>query len=92
MENKYIERCQFNCQYTLIRFTDHASKSPLATVVYIHGESFEWNSGNTYDGSVLAGLGNVIVVTINFRLGVLGNMTKHTKCVVFNDSLSPKAF
>ncbi|XP_038109735.1 neuroligin-1 isoform X2 [Culex quinquefasciatus] len=43
-----------------------------ATIVYIHGESYEWNSGNPYDGSVLAAEGNVILVTINFRLGVLG--------------------
>ncbi|XP_018570301.1 uncharacterized protein LOC108910231 [Anoplophora glabripennis] len=41
-------------------------------MVYIHGESFEWNSGNPYDGSVLAAYGKVIVVTLNFRLGILG--------------------
>lgn len=41
-------------------------------LVYIHGESFEWNSGNPYDGSVLASYGQVIVVTVNYRLGVLG--------------------
>lgn len=51
---------------------DIANQARLAVVVYIHGESYEWNAGNTYDGSVLAGHGNVIVVTINFRLGVLG--------------------
>jgi len=41
-------------------------------IVFIHGESFEWNSGNPYDGSILASYGDVIVVTLNFRLGVLG--------------------
>ena len=41
-------------------------------LVYIHGESYEWNSGNPYDGSVLASYGEVIVVTLNYRLGVLG--------------------
>nr|XP_053654641.1 neuroligin-2-like [Cherax quadricarinatus] len=41
-------------------------------LVYIHGESYEWNSGNPYDGSVLAAYGRVVVVTVNFRLGVLG--------------------
>ncbi|XP_063839760.1 neuroligin-2-like [Scylla paramamosain] len=41
-------------------------------MVYIHGESYEWNSGNPYDGSVLAAYGKVVVVTVNFRLGVLG--------------------
>ncbi|XP_076271225.1 neuroligin 2 [Rhynchophorus ferrugineus] len=44
----------------------------LPCVVYVHGESYEWNSGNPYDGTVLASSGRVIVVTINFRLGVLG--------------------
>lgn len=43
-------------------------------MVYIHGESYEWNSGNAYDGSVLASYGRVIVVTLNYRLGVLGFM------------------
>lgn len=46
--------------------------SPLPCIVYVHGESYEWNSGNPYDGTVLASAGRVIVVTINFRLGVLG--------------------
>ncbi|KAI4466095.1 neuroligin [Holotrichia oblita] len=41
-------------------------------MVFIHGESFEWNTGNAYDGSVLAAFGKVIVITLNFRLGVLG--------------------
>ncbi|CAN8020663.1 unnamed protein product, partial [Ixodes persulcatus] len=40
-------------------------------MMFIHGESYEWNSGNPYDGTVLASLGNVVVVTINFRLGIL---------------------
>uniref|UniRef100_W8BHI7 Neuroligin-3 n=1 Tax=Ceratitis capitata TaxID=7213 RepID=W8BHI7_CERCA len=44
----------------------------LPVMVYVHGESFEWNSGNPYDGSVLASYGQVIVVTINYRLGVMG--------------------
>ncbi|GIX75153.1 neuroligin-3 [Caerostris darwini] len=44
----------------------------LPVMVYIHGESYDWNSGNPYDGSVLASFGGVVVVTINYRLGVLG--------------------
>ncbi|KAH8251364.1 hypothetical protein KR032_009759, partial [Drosophila birchii] len=48
------------------------AKTKLSTVVFIHGESYDWNSGNPYDGSELAAHGNVIVVTINFRLGIFG--------------------
>lgn len=46
--------------------------SLLATVLLLHGESYEWNSGNPYDGSELAAHGNIVVVTINFRLGIFG--------------------
>ena len=59
-------------------FTDESGASidkPMATLVYIHGESYEWNSGNLYDGTVLAAHSNIIVVTINFRLGILGMYT-----------------
>ncbi|KAJ8975095.1 hypothetical protein NQ317_002019, partial [Molorchus minor] len=52
--------------------TGEEEASPLPCLVYVHGESYEWNSGNPYDGTVLASTGRVIVVTINFRLGVLG--------------------
>lgn len=41
-------------------------------VLFVHGESYEWNSGNPYDGSVFASYGGVVVVTINYRLGILG--------------------
>lgn len=41
-------------------------------MVFVHGESYEWNSGNPYDGSVLASFGQILVVTINYRLGILG--------------------
>jgi carboxylesterase type B len=47
-------------------------EKPMATLVYIHGESYEWNSGNLYDGTVVAAHSNIIVVTINFRLGIFG--------------------
>lgn len=41
-------------------------------IVFVHGENYEWSSGNPYDGSVLASYGGVVVVTINYRLGILG--------------------
>ena len=47
-------------------------RSRYPVMVYIHGESFLWGSGNLHDGRALATYGKVIVVTINYRLGVLG--------------------
>lgn len=41
---------------------------------WIHGGSFDWGGGATefYDGAALANRGNIVVVTINYRLGALG--------------------
>ncbi|EJY57653.1 AAEL017095-PA, partial [Aedes aegypti] len=47
-------------------------EAPYSIFFYIHGEAYDWGSGNPYDGSVLASYGHVIVVTVNFRLGILG--------------------
>ena len=49
--------------------------------MYVHGESYEWNSGNPYDASVLASYGGVVVVTVNYRLGILGeyNLVRSNK-------------
>lgn len=41
-------------------------------MVFIHGGDFETGAGSEFDGSVLASYGNVIVVTLNYRLGLLG--------------------
>ncbi|XP_063836518.1 neuroligin-1-like [Ostrinia nubilalis] len=60
-------------------------------VIFIHGESFEWNSGNVYDGAVLASYAGVVVITINYRLGILGflnaNPIPHLKARVANYGL-----
>ena len=50
-------------------------------MVYVHGESFQWGSGNLWDGRVLASYGDVVVVTFNYRLGILGKLE-------INDDLS----
>lgn len=39
-------------------------------------------SGNMFDGSVLAAYGNVIVVTMNYRLGVLGELCQLCQVLV----------
>ncbi len=43
-------------------------------LVWIHGGAFVWGSGQTpwYDGTSFAAQGDVVVVTINYRLGPFG--------------------
>ena len=41
-------------------------------MVFIHGESYSWGSGNLHDGRALATYGRLIVITINYRLGIFG--------------------
>lgn len=45
-------------------------KKPV--MLFLHGGSYMEGTGNMFDGSVLAAYGNVIVATLNYRLGVLG--------------------
>jgi para-nitrobenzyl esterase len=40
--------------------------------VWIHGGAFVVGTGNSYDGSEMAKAGDIVVVTINYRVGVLG--------------------
>lgn len=41
-------------------------------MVWIHGGYNQFGSGSEYDGRILASKGEVVVVTINYRLGALG--------------------
>lgn len=60
----------FNCVFFRSDIHDENGLKPV--MVYIHGGSFMEGTGNMIDGSILASYGNVIVITINYRLGVLG--------------------
>ena len=46
----------------------------LPVMVFFHGGAFVYGAGSlpAYDGSYLAASGNVVVVTLNYRLGALG--------------------
>lgn len=44
----------------------------FVVMVFVYGEFYEIGIGNVYDGSVLVSYGDVIVIMINYRLGVFG--------------------
>ncbi|XP_045470782.1 uncharacterized protein LOC123678053 [Harmonia axyridis] len=71
----YLRPQSEDCLYLNVYLPHNPERDKSETypvIVFIHGESYEWNSGNPYDGSVLAAFAGVVVVTFNFRLGLLG--------------------
>ncbi|XP_022343472.2 neuroligin-4, Y-linked-like isoform X4 [Crassostrea virginica] len=68
--NKSQEDCLTLNVFAPIR--EKNDSSPFPVMVFIHGESYDIGTGNAYEGSVLASYGKVIVITVNYRLGVLG--------------------
>ena len=44
----------------------------LAVMVWIHGGGFSYQSSTDIPGGILASFNDVIVVTFNYRLGILG--------------------
>lgn len=51
---------------------DLSKKSRLPVMVWIHGGGLVMGGASTYDGQVLAAHENVVVVTIQYRLGIWG--------------------
>ncbi len=51
---------------------DRAGGGRLPVMFWIHGGGFVGGSANEYDGSLLAATGRVVVVSVEYRLGILG--------------------
>ncbi|XP_054915185.1 neuroligin 4 X-linked a [Poeciliopsis prolifica] len=72
----YVQEQNEDCLYLNIYVPTeddiHDENGLKPVMVYIHGGSYVEGTGNMIDGSILASYGNVIVITINYRLGVLG--------------------
>ncbi|TWW63315.1 Neuroligin-2 Precursor [Takifugu flavidus] len=62
--------CEFGAVIESNKNIRDRRKKPV--MLFIHGGSYMEGTGNMFDASVLAAYGNVIVVTMNYRLGVLG--------------------
>jgi neuroligin len=69
------EQCLFLNVY--IPVTDNKKKK--AIFMWIHGGSGQVGTGNIFDGTILAALGDIIVVTFNFRLNLFGFLSSGDK-------------
>ncbi|XP_026975462.1 cocaine esterase isoform X1 [Sagmatias obliquidens] len=62
-----------DCLYLNIYTPAHSHEgSKLPVMVWIHGGGFVMGMASTYDGSALAAFEDVVVVVIQYRLGLLG--------------------
>ncbi|MCY4127956.1 MAG: carboxylesterase/lipase family protein [Gammaproteobacteria bacterium] len=66
-----------DCLYLNI-VTPSTDGSHRPVMFWIHGGGFTQGSANGYDGSMLAVQGDVVVVTINYRLGIFGYLDLST--------------
>lgn len=66
------ERASYPAYVSPLLLADIRDSGAKPVMVYIHGGSYMEGTGNMIDGSVLASYGNVIVITLNYRVGVLG--------------------
>jgi para-nitrobenzyl esterase len=60
-----------DCLYLNVT-TPARARRPLPVMVWIHGGAFLVGSGSLYKARTLAVEGDVVVVTVNYRLGALG--------------------
>ena len=59
-------------------YTPDSAPGPKPVLVWIHGGAFMCGSGNDYDASTFARQNDVVVVTINYRLGIFGFLNLQT--------------
>ncbi|MFE9192302.1 carboxylesterase/lipase family protein [Micromonospora sp. NPDC007208] len=61
-----------DCLYLNVTTPRSGTRTPRPVLVWLHGGDFRFGSGAGYGGQRLAAGGDVIVVTVNYRLGALG--------------------
>jgi para-nitrobenzyl esterase len=63
-----------DCLYLNV-YAPQSDAQRLPVIVWIHGGDFVSGQGSDYDGAALVQAGNVIVVSINYRLGIFGYLS-----------------
>jgi len=83
-----------DCLYLNVFAPERASSEPRAIMVWLHGGAYISGTaaGPIYDGSRLAKAGDVIVVTLNYRVGALGFMAADAPNVGSQDQLAALRF
>ncbi|KAK3101968.1 hypothetical protein FSP39_007701 [Pinctada imbricata] len=64
-----------DCLHLNIYIPNSIVSIPRAVMLWIHGGGFQTGQGSIYNGENVAVIGNVIVITINYRLDLFGFMS-----------------
>ena len=62
-----------DCLFLNVFAPEHVPSAPLPVMVWLHGGAYIFGSGGApYQGDKLVQSGNVVIVTVNYRLGSIG--------------------
>ncbi|CAF1503813.1 unnamed protein product [Rotaria magnacalcarata] len=70
VKSSLAEQCLFLNVYMPVSSNNKRKKK--AIFIWIHGGSGQIGTGNIFDGTILAAVGDIIVITFNFRLNLFG--------------------
>jgi para-nitrobenzyl esterase len=60
-----------DCLYLNV-YTPYPLHAPRPVMVWLHGGTFTIGAGSDYEGSTLSSMGDVVLVTVNYRIGPFG--------------------
>ncbi|NXY84530.1 SASB hydrolase, partial [Alcedo cyanopectus] len=71
-KEKVLLQVSEDCLYLNVYTPSSTENEKLPVFVWIHGGGLVLGAASSYDGSALAAFDNVVVVTIQYRLGIVG--------------------
>ncbi|ESO82687.1 hypothetical protein LOTGIDRAFT_108735, partial [Lottia gigantea] len=81
-QNSPVQNQSEDCLYLNVFSPNVDIVARLPVMVFIHGGGFVFGSSNQYGGGRLAAYGQIVLVTINYRLGPLGFLNVNDKNLV----------
>ena len=71
-QGAFAELAAEDCLFLNVTTPKEQTSGPLPVMVWLHGGGYTRDGGSLYDAQRMVSQGDVIVVTVNYRLGVFG--------------------